>query len=163
MQQRNAATESKLNPYDIYGAGAESKIRIEEAAMLNAKKGNDGYRAVPVPEGRMRAQEQSRYTSVDAVKRTVEPSRIIPKQPTKNLSADNKRGGAAASAPVAAAKNPFDDNDDENIDYDESKNPFADEGGEDKSNPANAKNTSNKAKPTANPFGEYDNNLNPFE
>lgn len=153
--QKKQTQHSESNPYDKYGAGAESKIRLEEASALNIKKSNPGYYAAPVPEGRMRAQEQSRFVSPPEVK-----SHDFERRHSKPVQ-DTRRPvpSATINAPKAIPKNPFDDDDDNNDKYDESKNPFADDDDDEQSKVEVAKETSN----TENPFGEYDNNLNPFE
>lgn len=51
------------NPFNQYGAGAGSKIRLDEGLVNNNNSSTTGYSAVPLSEGRMRLQEQSRYSS----------------------------------------------------------------------------------------------------
>lgn len=152
--QKKQTQHAESNPYDKYGAGAESKIRLEEASALSIKKANPGYYAAPVPEGRMRAQEQSRFVSPPEVK-----SHDFERRHSKPVQ-DIRRPvpSATINAPKAVSKNPFDEDDDTNDKYDESKNPFAVDD-DDQSKVEVAKETSN----AENPFGEYDNNLNPFE
>lgn len=157
--QKKQTQYTESNPYDKYGAGAESKIRLEEASALTIKKSNPGYYAAPIPEGRMRAQEQSRFVSAPEVKshdferRHSKPVQDI-RKPVQRIPVPS----ATINAPKVVPKNPFDEDDDNNDKYDESKNPFADDD-EEQSQVEVAKETSN----TENPFGEYDNNLNPFE
>lgn len=144
------------NPYDRYGAGAESKLRLEEATALSAKHASSDYSTVP--EGRMRAQEQSRYKSPDV--RDIERQHTKPfqekRQPVPSATKKSQPPKpVAAPVPVATPKNPFDEDDENSDKYDESKNPFADE---DDDSPK-----TEVAKKQDNPFGEYDNNLNPFE
>lgn len=136
----------------MYGAGAESKMRINET-LTNAKKINDGYREAPIPEGRMRALEQSRYPSTP-----VEVSNFLieTKKPKRTQHVASKSNVAAANIPSYSTKNPFDD---DNDDYDDSKNPFADEVDSNESIPKKTK----EEEATNNPFGDYDDNLNPFE
>lgn len=51
------------NPLNQYGAGAESRMRLEEGNVNNNNRSPAGHRNVPLSEGRMRSQEQSRYSS----------------------------------------------------------------------------------------------------
>lgn len=127
---------------------------------------NAPYYAVPVPEGRMRSQEQTRFISPE-IKASQEFERrhtkpIQEKRPTAT-SVSNiapKATSSSSSMKGATSANPFDDEDD--IEYDDSKNPFADETSE-SFKPDVAKETSNSDMQTTNPFGEYDSNLNPFD
>lgn len=152
--QRQQTQHTDANPYDKYGAGAESKLRLEEASALSVKKANPGYYAAPVPEGRMRAQEQTRFVSPPEVK-----SQEFERRHAKPVQDNRKPIPSATSiATKVAPKNPFDDEDEDTEKYDESKNPFADDDDESPKTEG-AKETSNNE----NPFSEYDNNLNPFE
>lgn len=142
--------------YDKYGAGAESKIRMEEAKHVNV-----GYREIPISEGRMRISEQTRYNARNDTTNSqhlnefdVRHSKSMPEKKTLTNQLEKIK-----------PKNPFDEDDDNTIDYDESKNPFADDdvdGAIEITTTDVAKESSN-TDATSNPFGEYDNNLNPFE
>lgn len=146
--QKQQIQHAEVNPYDRYGAGAESKIRLAEANRLSNQISNAPYYVPPLPEGRMRTQEQMRSNEFE--RRHLKPVK-------------NNRRTVAMSYPVqSVSKNPFDDDDDNNDKYDDSKNPFA---GEDDESPKKeiAKDTSNNDQQISNPFNEYNNNLNPFE
>lgn len=157
------------NPYDKFGAGAESKLRLEEVTAANVMKTNASYYAPPVPEGRMRAQETSRYVpsevkSQDFERRhmkSVPEPRAMPERkvmvPDRKVIVPDRKPVAipASTAPKSVAKNPFDDDDDSKDDYDESKNPFADDDEDVSSKPAE---NSNYDKQSSNPFGDYDSN-----
>lgn len=128
-------------------------------------------RIVPIPEGRMRSQEASRYSnSLDAnISRDSIATNRRPNQNSLNKSSlmgktldaaqaaanVSKRNEPPRATSKALARNPFDENNDSevvaSVRYDETKNPFADESEEELSK-----------KGDKNPFGEYDNNLNPF-
>lgn len=161
QKQQTQHAESKYDKYK-YGAGAESKVRLEEASALNVKKANPGYYTAPVPEGRMRAQEQSRFVSPEVKSQDFERRHAKPVQDTrKPVPSDTRKSVpiVTSNAPkVVVPKNPFDEDDENNDKYDESKNPFADDDDESPKIEV-AKETSN----SDNPFSEYDNNLNPFE
>lgn len=156
----------EANPYDRFGPGAESKLRIEEAAAGVSKKINAAYYAAPVPEGRMRAQEQSRFVAPETKSqdfdrrhaKSVPERKVIPERKVVVPERKVPVASVTTAAPKVAPKNPFDDEDDDkNPNYDESKNPFADED-EDDNETEVAKEKSNSEKPTSNPFGEYDSN-----
>lgn len=149
--QKPQASNIDSNPYEKYGAGAESKMRLEEAMTKTYKQANTSYYATPIPEARMRTQEQSRYVSPEI--RSREPER-------RHVMQDNRR--PTTTATINAAKNPFDDDEEQSNKYDEAKNPFADDD-EEPSKTDVAKETSNNDKQTSNPFGEYDDNSNPFD
>lgn len=148
---------TEQNPYDKFGSGAESKLRLQETTTMSKNKANTAYYAAPVPEGRMRAQEQTRFVTPEVKSLDFERRHLKPVQ-------DNRRPVPITSntAPKIsnAPKNPFDEDDDNNDKYDESKNPFADDE-DDSAKTEIAKDVSDQA--NSNPFGEYDNNLNPFE
>lgn len=132
---------SESNPYDKYGSGAESKLRLEEA--IN-KMSNTPYYAVPVSEGRMRAHEQRRIVTTDTRTPEYDRRHSKPAQESEKI-----KPTVTSLKPIP--KNPFDEEDDQ---YDETKNPFAHD--DDESLKTEVTNeTSNKT--------EYDNNLNPFE
>lgn len=140
-------------------------MRLEEGSNPSYRKANAPYYATPISEGRMRSQEQTRFVPPEIIKsheferRHSKP--IQEKRPNINVRSITSKSLPTSNAkPVAV--NPFDDDDESNIDYDESKNPFADDAGE-SSKPYIAKEISNNDKQASNPFGEYDNNLNPFE
>lgn len=96
----------------------EAKLRVEDHNSSSYKKSNASYYEKPITEGRMRSQEQKRFAVHENLSKSTQMAH--PPKPT----------------------NPFED--DDNIEYDESKNPFANE---------NA--VENKQ---SNPFGEYDSN-----
>lgn len=155
------------NQFDRYGSGAESKLRLEDSNNPSYKKANAPYYAPPISEGRMRSQEQSRFISQDMKSQDVERryTKPIPdKRPVTNvmnIASKATRISSSSIKPAAAvAANPFDEDDD--IEYNESKNPFADDAGESSKSDV-AKETSNNDKQIPNPFGEYDSNLNPFD
>lgn len=128
-------------------------------------KSNASYYAAPIPEGRMRSQELTRFISPD-IKTSQEFERrhqkpVQEKRPTfTNVLNIAPKSASSSSSLKSAPANPFDDEDD--IEYDDSKNPFADEASESPITDV-AKETSNSDKQTNNPFGEYDSNLNPFD
>lgn len=195
-----------MNPFNQYGAGAESKMRLYEANVINNNSSNAGYRAVPIAEGRMRVQTQPRYSSsLEAnISRGVAPSARLQQPADRSskfpaASSTSSSSGkvittTAKTAPEAVAhitsktisvsipssttvtvskkiassssysatkpKNPFEEDDVNDENYDESKNPFADE--PDGDNGAVEAVADIKGKVNPNPFDEYDNNLNPF-
>lgn len=141
------------NPYDKYGSGAESKMRLAEGAKDNA---NAVYREKPLSEARMRSQEQPRYVPPpdQSSVRSQEFERRHIKARVATTAAHTIQ--AAAVQPAIAKpvpKNPFDDDDDTAADdYDESKNPFADD-----VDSSSVKTKEIKAaEPSTNPFGECD-------
>lgn len=151
------------NPFDKYGVGAESKLRLQEGS--NFKNVNAPYYAAPISEGRMRSQEQTRFVTPEFT-----PSQEFERRhskPIQEIQRSNKNVTTKLLPTVqpskSVASNPFDEDDDSsNIDYDESKNPFANDE-TDSTKPDVAKEISNHDKQTSNPFGEYDSNLNPFD
>lgn len=170
VSQEEPISKSNLtkpsNSYVPYGPGAESKMRLEETSVKNTNTTNANLRAMPVSEGRMRAQEQSRYSV--SLQANISYGQ---QQPSKKYespheafeavemprSVSNKsvtKPPITKSIATPKARNPFE----EENSYDESKNPFADE--------PDASDDSNEQKPNQadgnNPFEEYDNNLNPF-
>lgn len=150
-------TQPEINPYDKFGTGAESKIRLEEVITTSNKKANSAYYATPIPEGRMRAQEQSRFVSTDVKPQEYDRRHSKPTQGSGRPNPVPIATGNASTKP--APKNPFDEDDDK---YDETKNPFADDVD---SSPTTdvANELSNKDTQANNPFDEYDDDLNPFE
>ncbi|RVE45456.1 hypothetical protein evm_009891 [Chilo suppressalis] len=142
------ASVPATTPMQTYGPGAEAKLRLQEG------QSKLGSAVVPVPEGRMRANERmlepQRYSSsLEANLNRLEPasSRPLPSpKPNRREAEQPAPSSPKISSAIAndTTKNPF-----EEPMYDESKNPFADEETND---------------PT-NPFAEdddYDKNLNPF-
>jgi hypothetical protein len=146
------------------------KIDINPSMPMRNPYNPEPSRIVPIPEGRMRSQEASRYSnSLDAnISRDSIATNRRPNQSSLNKSSlmgktldaaqaaanVSKRNEPPGATSKAVARNPFDDNDSEvvpSVRYDETKNPFADESEEELSK-----------KDDRNPFGEYDNNLNPF-
>lgn len=152
----SAATNqvTQLNPYNAFGPGAESKIRLKETNVRNNNMSST-IRAIPLSEGRMRLQEQSRYSSSLEANISYQTP-VQPKVESSNLkkskaNATNSISRNLVNKTLAKPSNPFDEDDD----YDDTKNPFAEE----------AEAASENVKPNAgvgNPFGEYDSNLNPF-
>lgn len=150
-------TQSELNPYDKFGMGAESKLRLEESIMTSKKQMNSAYYAAPISEGRMRAQEQSRFVSADVKPHEYDRRHSKPPQDNRRPNPVPIAMANASTKPIP--KNPFDEDDDK---YDETKNPFADD--VDNSPTIDVANeASNKDVQTNNPFDEYDDDLNPFE
>lgn len=136
------------NPYDKFGAGAESKMRLTEGSQQLAAA---ALREKPVSEARMRAQEQTRYVM------PIEQSSARPTEfDRRHAKARPVHSTPASAQPTAKtmAPNPFDDADDAANDYDESKNPFADSV-DMASSVTNTKDTK-AAEPSTNPFGEFD-------
>ncbi|KAM3965678.1 vacuolar protein sorting 11 isoform 2-T2 [Aphomia sociella] len=155
-------------PVQAYGPGAEAKLRLQEGQSKQVFVANTtkqvapkGTSVVPIPEGRMRLLEQQRYSSsLEANMNRLEPKVHVPRtSPFDSTKSANKVEEAisAGTSPkfspnISSAinntgKNPFEE------EYDESKNPFANEIDDDVIND-----------PT-NPFAEdddYDKNLNPF-
>ncbi|XP_047535225.1 vacuolar protein sorting-associated protein 11 homolog [Vanessa atalanta] len=135
-----------------YGPGAEAKLRLQEGQSKQVFVSNTakqvapkGTSVIPVPEGRMRLMEQQQYSSsLEANMTKLEPQNHTKKSPFASPSVVRKKEEPKISSTITNDnRNPFDEN------YDESKNPFADE---------------TKNDPT-NPFGDdedYDKNLNPF-
>uniref|UniRef100_A0A1E1W652 Uncharacterized protein n=1 Tax=Pectinophora gossypiella TaxID=13191 RepID=A0A1E1W652_PECGO len=147
-------------PPQVYGPGAEAKLRLQEGQskqvfVPNASKqvAPKGTAVIPVPEGRMRLLEQQRYSSsLEANMNRLEPRIHQPKQsplaspmPGRKADSDSVASSPKISSAISnTSKNPFEDES-----YDEAKNPFADE----------------ETNEPTNPFGEdddYDKNLNPF-
>ncbi|GAB0087828.1 Vacuolar protein sorting-associated protein 11 homolog [Sergentomyia squamirostris] len=129
-------------------SSSEARMRVDEVKSNEIE--------IPMSEGRMRAQERHKNrdiysSSLEANmtwKRDVNPKAAAPYgSPKKTNNTISKHLTVSTAKPI----NPFDD---EHIDYDESKNPFADDTEE---APSVAKEAS------TNPFDDYDNNLNPFE
>lgn len=161
------AAAAKPDASSQYGPGAESKMRLEEKGVNNNSSANASLRAMPIPEGRMRLQEQSRYaTSLQANISYSQPPTTKKYESTPHVAHEainTLRSVPAASASkaipkssaAAQPKNPFDDDDDGGDAYDESKNPFADEP-DTSAEPKTAKSAGKK------PFSNYDSNLNPF-
>ena len=150
------------NPYNQYGAGAESKLRIAEGQNISKAEAKR-LREVPIPEGRMRLQETSRYsTSLEAnisrapehLKRDHSP-RYTPNGSLRGEPAASSNAISSNLANTSKPKNPFEEGDEGA--YDESKNPFADD-----EVPAAPKKPDVDVDKGSNPFEEYDNNLNPF-
>lgn len=163
-KEKAAASSSLRNPYNQYGAGAESKMRLDEFNVNNNNQTNASLRAVPIPEGRMRIHEQSRYaTSLEAnIARVPEPNKRdrSPKYPSNSSLKTQSNESVKPVAAEIKSKNPFDEDDAVEV-YDDSKNPFADD--VDGASAVEAKDieaVENGKK--LNPFEEYDNNLNPF-
>lgn len=141
-------------------SGNTDKTNHPSIAMKNPHNPEASF-IVPVPEGRMRNQEASRYSSSleanigkanTSVGRRIESSPLV--KPNSSVRNDNSVSVSKRTEPHST-HNPFDeDDDDPNKDYDESKNPFSDDIPEE----ANQ----DKAQKKSYPFDEYDNNLNPF-
>lgn len=112
-----------------------------------SKTRQETAKRIPIPEGRMRLQEASKFsTSLEA--NITRPIDRRDKSPKVTPFGSPKRQSNSISKNITnhKTKNPFDDDDG----YDDSKNPFADD---EKDHSETEKN---------NPFEEYDNNLNPF-
>lgn len=109
----------QVNPMLI----TEAKMRLEESLRNNVEH------KPQLSEGRLRLQEQSHKTAVPAAVNKAPVQKVIPKK-----KVDVKPRAAPVNYPIRA--NPFDDDDtnpfgkDEDINYDDAKNPFADEAGE---------------------------------
>ncbi|XP_059057678.1 vacuolar protein sorting-associated protein 11 homolog [Achroia grisella] len=149
-------------PAPTYGPGAEAKLRLQEGQSKQVFVTNTakqvpakGTSVVPIPEGRMRLLEQQRYSSsLEANMNRLEPKVHVPRtSPLDSPRSSNKVEEAisAGSSPkissvIKTGTNPFED------EYDESKNPFANDEDVIMHDPTN-------------PFAEdddYDKNLNPF-
>ena len=100
----------------------------------------------PLPEGRMRIQETSRYST------NIEANIQKPKASTAFNPPKQKQEISISKQIIKESTNPFGDEDEDG--YDKSKNPFAED--EDDENGAKVQSE------VKNPFEEYDNNLNPF-
>lgn len=112
------------------------------------KKVNAAYYAKPISEGRMRSQEKKCFTAPES-----NPQRLN----QRNLKSITGSGNNTKTDMKATQLNPFED--DNLIEYDESKNPFAD----DSPDAAYLVDGSSSEKQTKNPSGEYNSRLNPFE
>lgn len=122
----------------------------------------ESSRKVAIPEGRMRAQEASRYSnSLEAnISNRAGPAFPVASSYRRSDAAlSDKRMGTVArntepAHKAAAATNPFDEEDDATNDYDDAKNPFADG--------VDAKAQRKDDKVNLNPFDDVDDNSNPF-
>jgi hypothetical protein len=109
---------------------SEGRVRVEERKPVN----RDTYKS----------SLQANLTWDTLPKKVASSSVNVPSKPSPKISANLSN----SSKNTAAAPNPFDDEDDDtNNDYDNTKNPFAEEGGDDSGG-------SNKI--------NYDDRLNPF-
>lgn len=109
---RKTTTRAPMNLMPI----SEGKVRVEENLSTNIEH------KPPISEGRLRLQEQSYRTK----------TKPTPTQAARR-KADVKPKIAPVNYPIAA--NPFEEDDknpfgDDNTDYDDAKNPFADKAGE---------------------------------
>lgn len=115
----------------------------------------ESSRVVPIPEGRMRAQEASRYSnSLEAnISNRMSSATAASSAMPSYRNVQTTRASTKQSQKVVP-KNPFDEDDDAQNAYDETKNPFADE--------PDAKPITRKAERKLNPFDDVDDNSNPF-
>lgn len=121
-----------------YGPGAEAKIRLTEGGQKNFLPNTK-----PMAEGRFRVEQYNKYLSKENTSKTFE-LQISGVRKTGEYSSNvpNKNEKEAISQNIQnSSTNPFGDLT-EDIEYDDSKNPFA-----------------NKTYDTS----EYDSNLNPFD
>lgn len=140
-------------------------MRLNEFGVNNNNTSNSNLRVMPIPEGRMRLQEQSRYAvSLQAnisygQQSSTKKYESSPHEAYEAVEVPRSLSNKPIAKPISKRpptkpNNPFDDEDS----YDESKNPFADESdGNDDSNDRkpNNRNSGNRSK-------DYDSNLNPF-
>lgn len=159
-QIRMAEPSSK--PLINYGAGAEARMRQDEGrnaqVRLEAQESEMRLRLMEQERIRQRnqaallAQQQLKLRDDRSPKRSPYGS---PKPPSALVNypqaAVVPASGKATAPAAAAAKNPFDEEDDSGG-YDNAKNPFAAD-----------EPVAKKATETGNPFEqEYDSNLDPF-
>lgn len=141
-----------LNPYDRYGAGAESKMRLTEG---NQESVAAAYREKPMSEARIRGQEKSRYAVSSEVNSP--RSKEFERRHTTARSAPRSSQVPTQSTARSMPKNPFDDDDaTANIIYDESKNPFANDDVDSSSSSSTKTKDTNLTEASTNPFGEFD-------
>lgn len=121
---------------------------------------------MPIPEGRMRVSEASKYSAsleantvrVPITKR--ETKYNTPNGSLKTVSDRLSKLTTTEKQNAGQSRNPFDEDEDGANAYDDSKNPFAeDEPALKQQKEIDQIEQPNKA---LNPFEEYDNNLNPF-
>ncbi|XP_055606181.1 vacuolar protein sorting-associated protein 11 homolog [Uranotaenia lowii] len=149
------------NSSNAFGPGAEARIRQEESrhlqVRLEAQESEMRLRLLEQERIRQRqqatllAQQQFRPRGEDRSSKLSPYGSPKPPSTLSNYSAMPKQPSPIPSKnPPAATRNPFDE--DEGNDYDNSKDPFADDA------------TPKKTAPDAgNPFGEdYDSALDPF-
>ncbi|XP_051174547.1 vacuolar protein sorting-associated protein 11 homolog [Leptopilina boulardi] len=149
--------EEKINPYDIYGPGAEAKIRLNEGKNSTLVKSenrrivdnNDYLRAMTKPDIYSSSLEANisgsggMSSSLKASPIQIREAKIM--NSTSPKLSPVQKNFIPPKTPLIPSNNPFKDDD-----YDEAKNPFAEDDGDDK-----------------NPFkndidDDYDKNLNPF-
>ncbi|XP_059608812.1 vacuolar protein sorting-associated protein 11 homolog [Phlebotomus argentipes] len=144
------ASAAPAPSYSSYGTGAEARMRVQEVQA-------SGKVDIPVAEGRMRVQERQKhrdnvYSSSLEANMTWGGKKDSARTPPVGSPRRTANTISKNLAPNAKPNNPFEDE----IQYDDSKNPFADDDDEDEA-PAMGKEAS------TNPFDDYDSNLNPFE
>lgn len=167
-------TQPTPSAYSSYGTGAEARMRLNEIQSSECSfiidkacflinnfvlfcvcMGKIGKVDIPIAEGRMRTQERQRHRD-NVYSSSLEANMTWRNETnTKTPPAGSPRRPPATNAisknlAPTKSKNPFEDE----IEYDESKNPFAEDEDE---VPSVAKEAS------TNPFDDYDSNLNPFE
>nr|CAD7202335.1 unnamed protein product [Timema douglasi] len=139
------SVESSVLPSSSYGPGAEARLRQAEGKLNTNLPDYMRHSTVgPPSEGRMRLEESKR--SEHQYSTSLEANIISAPQPLVTLSSPRSspaRGTHAPSKQVSNPGNPFG----EDVDYDESKNPFA---------------TDNAVNPFEDEDDDYDKNLNPF-
>uniref|UniRef100_A0A1L8DVY0 Vacuolar protein sorting-associated protein 11 homolog n=1 Tax=Nyssomyia neivai TaxID=330878 RepID=A0A1L8DVY0_9DIPT len=120
---------------------AEARLRVQEVQSSKVD--------IPVAEGRMRAQERRRNNVYSSSLEANLTWRKDPNAKTPPVGSPRRTAVNAISKNLAIQpKNPFDDD----AQYDESKNPFADDD-----------DLSVGREASTNPFDDYDSNLNPFD
>uniref|UniRef100_A0A6B2EKS8 Vacuolar protein sorting-associated protein 11 homolog n=1 Tax=Phlebotomus kandelakii TaxID=1109342 RepID=A0A6B2EKS8_9DIPT len=144
-ESRAKAATASTTGYNTYGTGAEARMRVQEVQSSKVD--------IPMAEGRMRTQE--RHKNRDNVYSSSLEANMTWRKETNSKTppvGSPRRAANTISKNLAPSKsiNPFEDE----IQYDDSKNPFA---GDDDEEPALGKEAS------TNPFDDYDSNLNPFE
>nr|CAD7588133.1 unnamed protein product [Timema genevievae] len=139
------SVESSVLPSSSYGPGAEARLRQAEGKLNTNLPDYMRHSTVgPPSEGRMRLEENKR--SEHQYSTSLEANIISAPRPLVTLPSPRSspaRGTPAPSKQVSNPGNPFG----EDVDYDESKNPFA---GDDAVNPFEDEDD------------DYDKNLNPF-
>ncbi|CAD7089452.1 unnamed protein product [Hermetia illucens] len=143
-------------PTKEYGAGAEAKLRLQEGN----KSGKPNIINIP-GEGRLRLEESQKYSSS-----FIEPSQItIPIEMNRKLNESPRitpRASPKLQEPIrdkqlkqytVQRNDPAKVNITNPFEYDDTKNPFAEEDSEDDALKGAAR----------GPVKEYDSNLNPFE
>nr|CAD7456680.1 unnamed protein product [Timema tahoe] len=140
------SVESSVLPSSSYGPGAEARLRQAEGKLNTNLPDYMRHSTVgPPSEGRMRLEENKR--SEHQYSTSLEANIISAPRPLVTLPSPRSspaRGTPAPSKQVSNPGNPFG----EDVDYDESKNPFAVD--------------DDAVNPFEDEDDDYDKNLNPF-